>query len=114
VFLTRRGTPHLASNAGWAFKRDAQRAGAAVRRGEGPYLLRHTYASHLLAEGRPVTEVAMLMGHASAATTMAVYAHWVRNDLSAAREAIRRAYGLSGLVAVPAPPTRSPSSPGPS
>lgn len=98
VFLTRRGTPHLESNVGRAFKRDAARAGVAVRRGEGPHLLRHTYASHLLAANRPVTEVAHLMGHSSAAVTLRLYAHWVRSDLNEAREAIRRAYGFADGV----------------
>ena len=94
VFLTRRGTPHLESNVERAFKRTATRAGVAVRRGEGPHLLRHTYASHLLAGNRPVTEVAYLLGHSSAAVTLRVYGHWIRSDLDEARETIRRAYGL--------------------
>jgi integrase len=95
VFLTRRGTPQLEGNVGRAFKRDAARAGVALIRGEGPHLLRHTYASHLLAGNRPVTEVAHLMGHSSAAVTLRIYAHWIRTDLDEAREAIRRAYGFS-------------------
>jgi integrase len=94
VFRTRVGTPLLEGNAIRALKADAARAGVSLRRGEAAHLLRHTFASTLLAQGRPVTEVAMLMGHSSPAVTMLRYAHWVKGDLGQAREAIRRGYGL--------------------
>lgn len=94
VFRSRRGTPLRANNTIRALKHDALAAGVVLRRSEGAHLLRHTFASTLLAAGRPVTEVAMLMGHASPATLLDVYAHWIRSDLSAAREALRRHYGL--------------------
>ena len=41
------------------------------------YDLRHTYASHLLAEGAPITYVAAQLGHARPTTTLAHYAHWI-------------------------------------
>jgi hypothetical protein len=41
------------------------------------YDLRHTYATHLLAEGAPITYVADQLGHAKPTTTLAHYAHWL-------------------------------------
>jgi Phage integrase family len=41
------------------------------------YDLRHSYASHLLAEGAPITYVAAQLGHARPTTTLAHYAHWI-------------------------------------
>jgi integrase len=59
------------------------------------YDLRHTYASHLLALGAPITFVAAQLGHAKPTTTLAHYAHWLpRGDhglaekLEAARSAV--------------------------
>jgi hypothetical protein len=59
------------------------------------YDLRHTYATHLLAEGAPITYVAAQLGHAKPTTTLMYYAHCLpRGDkgyidrLAAAREAV--------------------------
>jgi integrase len=41
------------------------------------YDLRHSYASHLLVEGAPITYVAAHLGHARPTTTLAHYAHWI-------------------------------------
>ena len=40
--------------------------------------LRHSFASRLIQLGRPVTEVAHLLGHSSPAITLKVYAHWLK------------------------------------
>jgi integrase len=40
--------------------------------------LRHSYASALIAEGRPVTEVQHLMGHSTPVTTLNVYSHFFK------------------------------------
>ena len=40
--------------------------------------LRHTYASLLLANNTPVTEVSYYLGHSSPQVTMSIYAHWCR------------------------------------
>lgn len=40
--------------------------------------LRHSYASALINEGRPVTEVQYLMGHATPVTTLNVYSHFFK------------------------------------
>ncbi len=59
------------------------------------YDLRHSFASHLLAEGAPITYVAAQLGHRKPTTTLAFYAHWIpRGDkshidrLAAARQAV--------------------------
>ena len=41
------------------------------------YDLRNTFATHLLAEGAPITYVAAHLGHAKPTTTLAFYAHWL-------------------------------------
>jgi integrase len=41
------------------------------------YDLRHTFATHLLAESAPITYVAAQLGHAKPTTTLAFYAHWL-------------------------------------
>ena len=40
--------------------------------------LRHSFASALIAEGRPVTEVQTLMGHSTPVTTLSVYSHFFK------------------------------------
>lgn len=86
VFCTRTGTA-LVNNAIWrAFQVVKRRAGlpAWVR----PHDLRHTAASHLLAAGVPLAEVAAILGHANAGTTTTVYGHWVRRGGRAALLAV--------------------------
>jgi integrase len=41
------------------------------------YDLRHSYATHSLANGAPITWVAAQMGHSNPSTTLAFYAHWL-------------------------------------
>ncbi len=61
------------------------------------YDLRHTYASHLLAEGAPITYVAAQLRHAKPTTTLQHYAHWLpRGDKQwVDRLATRRAETIS-------------------
>ena len=49
----------------------------------GWHTLRHTFASHLVMRGVPLTAVQMLMGHSSVNTTMR-YAHLAPSTLRAA------------------------------
>lgn len=90
VFLTRTGARLHPGNTVRDLANDARKAGIAKR--VTPHLLRHTYGSHLLDAGRPITEVSRLLGHSSPATTLKVYAHVVREDGRAAAEALSRAF----------------------
>ena len=57
--------------------------------------LRHTFASALIMQGHPVTQVAHLLGHSSPTITLSVYSHWftdVKTDAMA---------GLAKLVCAP-------------
>ena len=51
-----------------------------------PHGLRHTFASLLLAAGKPVTEVSHLLGHKNPHVTMTVYAHFIREESKATQE----------------------------
>lgn len=45
-----------------------------------PHSFRHTFASLLLAERRPVPEVSRLLGHKNAQITYSTYAHYVPSE----------------------------------
>ena len=51
------------------------------------HALRHTYASLMIAAGRPMFEIARLMGHSKPSTTETVYAHLLADDLGRDRRA---------------------------
>ena len=63
-----------------------------------PYDLRHTCATLLIYEGRPVTEVAAHMGHADPGFTARVYGH-VFGDAAKRRECADRASDSSSASA---------------
>jgi len=73
VFLTRRGGAFTRQG---VFKVIRERAAAAGIEAEriSPHVLRHCFASHLLARGADIRTVQELLGHASIATTQ-VYTH---------------------------------------
>ena len=54
--------------------------------------LRHTAASLLIADGVPIPVVSQLLGHADSATTLRVYAHFLKDQLGAA------ALAMNGLL----------------
>lgn len=59
------------------FRRDIWRPAlqeAGVPLSYTPHSLRHTFASELIAQGVPITQIAYLMGHSNPATTMRIYA----------------------------------------
>lgn len=73
----------------------ANRAAEAARNGGAvlpPQLkfhaLRHTYASLMIAAGRPMFEIARFMGHSKPSTTETVYAHLLADDHSDAMAAL--------------------------
>jgi integrase len=69
---------------------------AAGAKGATPYTLRHSFASLLIWEGRPITYVAAQLGH-SPAMTLRTYAHVFEeledSERTSAEEAIRGARG---------------------
>ena len=73
VFADRTGQPLRPQRVGRLFDRIVQPAGV-------PrfvlYDLRHTYASHLIAQGADPGYVARQMGHSSMVTTLSFYGHW--------------------------------------
>ncbi len=50
--------------------------------------LRHTFASLLIQQNRPVTQVAKLLGHKDPTITLTTYAHWFRGAEDKNREAM--------------------------
>jgi integrase len=44
--------------------------------------LRHSYATHLLQAGAPITYVSEQLGHADASITLRFYAHYLPDDCS--------------------------------
>jgi integrase len=74
VFPSEAGTPLDVHNMARLFRRLLVRAGLPKY---GPYVLRHSYASHLFALSAPITYIANQMGHASPAITLSTYAHFV-------------------------------------
>lgn len=73
LFANKRGRVRGEGN----FRRDVWRPTldtAGVSRDFTPHSLRHTFASEQIAAGVPATQLAYLMGHANASTTMSIYA----------------------------------------
>lgn len=68
-------------------------AGIAPTRANGMHMLRHTYASVLLAEGVSIRAVADYLGHESASFTLHVYTHLMPDDDERARAVIDAAFG---------------------
>ncbi|MEM1059795.1 MAG: site-specific tyrosine recombinase [Verrucomicrobiota bacterium] len=72
VFLSQRGT-RLSRERVWQIvKAAAQRAG--IKKSVHPHLLRHSFATHLLAHGADLRVIQEMLGHASLATTQ-IYTH---------------------------------------
>jgi integrase len=75
VFRSERGGLLWPNNAWRSFGALCAAAGVA---GGHPHRVRHTFASHLLAQGRPITEVSAALGHANSAICLRIYAHFIR------------------------------------
>lgn len=88
-------------------------AGRAQLRSLNVKALRHSYASALINEGRPVTEVQYLMGHSTPITTLRVYSHFFK-----ARDTRKMADVVSavfdGVESPQAAPTLAPAPASPS
>jgi len=72
VFLTYRGRPFTRKGIWKLVKQYARRAG--ISKPVSPHSLRHSFASHLLANGAPLRVIQEMLGHADIATTQ-VYTH---------------------------------------
>jgi integrase/recombinase XerD len=72
VFLTYRGRAFTRKGLWKLIKQYARRAG--IDRSVSPHTLRHSFASHLLANGAPLRVIQEMLGHADIATTQ-VYTH---------------------------------------
>jgi len=56
--------------------------------------LRHSFASMLIMNGAPVTEVSALLGHSNATTTLDIYSHWFKDvQTGAVNNMARNLYG---------------------
>ena len=72
VFLTYRGRPFSRKGIWKLIRHYARRA--AIGKRVSPHTLRHSFASHLLANGAPLRVIQEMLGHADIATTQ-VYTH---------------------------------------
>ena len=58
------------------------------------HVLRHTHASHLLAHGKPLAEVAKRLGHADPSYTLKLYGHFIPGYDEQIPETITEVYNL--------------------
>jgi integrase len=73
------------------FKR--HRAGAGLLESLRFYDMRHAAASLLIADGRPITAVSAMLGHALTSTTLNVYAHVLPGADQLTADAMERLLG---------------------
>lgn len=77
VFVSQIGTPWEPRNVSRAITAAARKAGLA---GVSAHTLRHTFASHSLTAGVPLSTTSKLLGHASVAITADTYGHLVGDE----------------------------------
>jgi integrase len=96
--VTARALSRNAFNAG-TWKPALRKAGLPATRDNGMHVLRHSYASALLANGVDIRQVAACLGHEDPAFTLNVYAHLMKGG----DERVRRAIDLAASVPQPYP-----------
>ncbi|MEI8122924.1 MAG: site-specific tyrosine recombinase XerD [bacterium] len=83
VFLTRRGTAFSRKTVWAQIGLFARRAG--ITKKVSPHTLRHSFATHLLANGAPLRMIQEMLGHADIATTQ-IYTHVDQNRLKSVHQ----------------------------
>jgi integrase len=91
VFASRVGTPLSADNVIRAFRLITKKAG--LGDDWAPRELRHTFVSVMSANGVPVENIALLVGHDRTATTETVYRHEIRPALTQGAEVMDKIFG---------------------
>ena len=81
VFATEEGKPYRRKVASKALDRAIVKA--KIKKRLTPHGLRHTFASLLLADNEPVTDVSYLLGHKDSYVTWKVYAHFAKKEIRA-------------------------------
>jgi integrase len=96
VFTNRRGFAIAKNNFNHVWKRGLERADIEPTREHGFHMLRHTYASTLLASGVDILVVAEYLGHTDPGFTLRTYTHLTEKAPDRARKAIDDAFGATG------------------
>lgn len=91
VFVTETGAPAYGTNVLHHFHRWAAKAGTPQVRFHD---LRHTAATLMLADNVPLPAVSKILGHATVAITMSIYAHALEESQADAIEGLSRRLGM--------------------